>query len=31
MRDVIEAEWPDLAARLLPPKDVPQWAGQRHP
>jgi len=23
MRDVIETEWPDLAAKLLPPKDVP--------
>jgi hypothetical protein len=23
MRDVIETEWPDLAARLLPPKDAP--------
>jgi hypothetical protein len=22
MRDVIETEWPDLAAKLLPPKDV---------
>jgi hypothetical protein len=21
MRDVIETEWPDLAAKLLPPKD----------
>jgi hypothetical protein len=23
MRDVIEAEWPDLAAKLLPPRDGP--------
>ena len=23
MRDVIETEWPDLAAKLLPPKDGP--------
>jgi hypothetical protein len=23
MRDVIETEWPDLAAKLLPPKDAP--------
>jgi hypothetical protein len=22
MRDVIETEWPDLAAKLLPPKDA---------
>jgi hypothetical protein len=23
MRDVIETEWPDVAAKLLPPKDAP--------
>jgi len=26
MRDVIETEWPDLAAKLLPPKDG--WGGR---
>jgi len=23
MRDVIETEWPEVAAKLLPPKDAP--------
>jgi hypothetical protein len=31
MRDVIETEWPDLAAKILPPKDSRPLQWRRMP